>query len=148
MTNINHRKRAAYRRRVQATLQRILNDPTVMPNADCPDLVVSVSRVEFGRTIREIYIDVLGEWRRSRDQWTENPHDRYTREAQAKGEETYADLTEVFMFPSLTEIVARELQKQLGLLYTPIIRRLCDLGGRWREDAEPEAPADGPSKSS
>ena len=24
--------------------------------------------------------------------------------------------------------IARELQKRLGLLYTPVIRRLCDLG--------------------
>lgn len=101
-----------------------------MPNADCPDLIVSVSRVEFGKTVREIYIDVLGEWRTSRDQWAENPHDRYTLEAQVKGEETYADLTEVFMFPDLTAVVARELQKRLGLLYTPVIRRLCDLGGK------------------
>jgi hypothetical protein len=53
------------------------------------------------------------------------------REARAKGEETYADLTEVFTFPSLTELVARKLQKRLGLLYTPVIRRLCDLGGKW-----------------
>src|SRR5262249_16931649 len=58
MANINERKRAAQRRRVQAALQQILNDTGVMPNADCPDLVVSVSRVEFGRTVREIYIDV------------------------------------------------------------------------------------------
>jgi hypothetical protein len=130
MENINHRKRAAHRRRVQAALQQILNDSMVMPNADCPDLVVSVSRVEFGRTVREIYIDVFGQWRQSRDQWAENLHDRYMREAQAKEEETYADLTEVFMFPTLTEVVARELQKRLGLLYTPVIRRVCDLGGK------------------
>jgi hypothetical protein len=32
------------------------------------------------------------------------------------------------MFPALTEVVAKELQKRLGLLYTPVIRRLCDLG--------------------
>jgi hypothetical protein len=131
MENINHRKRAAHRRRVLAALQQILNDPAVMPNADCPDLVVSVSRVEFGRTVREIYIDVLGEWKRSRDQWAEMPHDRYMREAQAQGKETYADLTEMFMFPSLTEVIGKELQKRLGLLYTPVIRRLCDLGGKW-----------------
>jgi hypothetical protein len=131
MTNINHRKRTAHRRRVQAALQQILNDPTIMPNADCPDLVASVSRVEFGRTVREIYIDVLGESRQSRDQWTENPHDRYMREARAEGEETYADLTDVFLYPTLTEVVARELQKRLGLLYTPVIRKLCDLGGKW-----------------
>ena len=81
--------------------------------------------------MREIYIDVLGEWKRSPDQWAEMPHDRYTREAQAQGKETYADLTEVFMFPSLTEVIGKELQKRLGLLYTPVIRRLCDLGGKW-----------------
>lgn len=68
MGNINHRKRAAHRRRVQAALHQILNDPSVMPNADCVDLVVSVSRVEFGRTVREIFIDVMGESRLSRDQ--------------------------------------------------------------------------------
>jgi hypothetical protein len=128
MTNINRRKPAAHRRRVQGALQQILNDPAIMPNADCPDLVVSVGQVEFGRTVREIYIDVFGEWRQSRDQWTENPHNRYMREAQARGEETYADLTEVFMVPALTEALAKELQKRLGLLYTPVIRRLCDLG--------------------
>lgn len=128
MTNINARKRAAHRRRVRAALQQILNDPEVMPNADCPDLVVSVSRVEFGRTVREIFIDVLGESRLSRDQWVEKPHDRYTREANAKGEATYTDLTEVFIFAELTEVIGRELQKRLGLLYTPVIRRLCDLG--------------------
>lgn len=127
MANINYRKRAAHRRKVQAVLQEILNDPAVMPNADCPDLVVSVSRIEFGRTVREIYIDVAGEWRRSSDQWTENPYDRHMQKAQAKGHQSYADLTDVFMFASLTEIVARELQKRLGLLYTPVIHRLCDL---------------------
>ncbi len=99
-----------------------------MPNADCPDLVVSVSRVEFGRTVREIFIDVRGKWRRSRDQWPELPHERYMREAKAHGEETYADLTDVFMFEQLTEVIARELQRRLGLLYTPTIRPLCDLG--------------------
>ena len=130
MANIDYRKRAAHRRRVQAALQRILNDPAVMPNADCPDLVVSISRVEFGRTVRNIYVDVFGEWRRSRDQWNENPHDRYMREAKARGEETYADLPEAFDFPQLTEVVARELQKRLGLLYTPVIRKLSDLGTR------------------
>jgi hypothetical protein len=135
MSHINHRKRAEHRRRVQAALQQILNDLAVMPNADCLDLVVSVSRVEFGRTVREIYIDLIGEWRQSRDQWAENPHDKYMREAQDRAEESYADLTEVFMFSSLTELVACELQKRLDLLYTPVIRRLCDLGGKWEGDA-------------
>lgn len=102
-----------------------------MPNVDCSDLVVSVCRVEFGRTVREIYIDVLGEWKKSSDQWEENPHNRYLREAQLRGEQTFSDLTDVFIFPSLTEVIARELQKRLKLLYTPVIRRLCDLGGKW-----------------
>ena len=127
MESINHRKRAVHRRRVQAALQQILNDSAVMPNADCADLLVSVSRVEFGRTVREIYVEFFGEWRRSCDQWIENPHDRYMREARARGKETYTDLTEVFDFRQLTEVVERELQQRLGLLYTPTIRRLSDL---------------------
>ena len=63
MTHINERKRAAHRRRVQAALQEILNDPAVMPNADCADSVVSVSRVEFGSTVAEIFVQVHGRWR-------------------------------------------------------------------------------------
>jgi hypothetical protein len=126
--NINTQKRGAHRRRVQAALQEILNDPTIMPNVDCPDLIVSVSRVEFGRTVREIFIDVLGRWRRSPDQGTEDPYDKYLREARAKGQDTYTDLTDVFIFPEITEVVAGELQKRLGLLYTPVIRRFCDFG--------------------
>jgi hypothetical protein len=126
MANINTRKRAAHRRNVQACLQQILNDPAVMPNADCPDLVVSVSRVEFGRTVREIFIDVFGRGCLSQDQGTKNPRDRYMREARARGKDTYTDLTEMFLSPELTEVIARELQNRLGLLYTPVIRRLCD----------------------
>ena len=129
MANINHRKRSAHRRRVQAALQQILNDPGVMPNADCRDILVSVSRVDFGCTVREIYIDVLGEWRLSLDQWPESPYEKYARENREKGGiGAFADLTEVFIFPALTDVVARELQKRLGLLYTPVIRRFCDLG--------------------
>lgn len=129
MANINAQKRVAYRRRVQAALQQILNDTGVMPNADCRDLVVSVSRVEFGRTVREIYIDVKGRWRLSLDQWPENPYDKYARASCARGQEgAFADLTDVFFFPALTDVIAGELQKRLGLLYTPVIRRLCDLG--------------------
>jgi hypothetical protein len=127
MQNINIRKRAAHRRWVQTALQQILNDPAVMPNADCSDLVVSVSRVEFGTTVREIYIDVQGRWRISPDRWTQDPHARYMEQARAQGKETYADLTDMFFFPELTEVIATELQSRLGLLYTPTIRRLCDL---------------------
>lgn len=128
MANINTRKRAAHRRKVQAALQQILNDPEAMPNADCPDLVVSVGRVEFGRTVREIFIGVAGQLRLSRDQREENLHDKYMREAAAKGEETYIDLTDMFVFPKFREVIARELQQRLGLRYTPVIRRFFDLG--------------------
>jgi hypothetical protein len=88
MDNNNVRKRAAHRRRVQAALQQILNDPAVMPNADCRDLIVSVSRVEFGSTVREIYIDFRGEWRKAREESQENPHTRYMREAAERGAAT------------------------------------------------------------
>lgn len=128
MANINERKRAEHGRRVLAALQEILNDPAVMPNADCEDLVVSVSRVEFGRTVREIFVDVFGRSRRSHREGEEAPHDRYMREAAAKGRDTHTDLTDVFVWPALTEVIARELQHRLGLLYTPVIRRLSDLG--------------------
>jgi hypothetical protein len=125
MANINERKRAAHRR-VQAALQEILNDPAVMPNADCPDLVVSVSRVEFGNTVREIYVDLFGHWKRQQDPAEERPHERYMREAEERGEKTYADLTDVMFFPELIRRVELELQKRLGLLYTPQIRCLGD----------------------
>ena len=130
MANINVGKRAAHRRSVQAALQDILNDQGVMPNADCPDLLVSVSRVEFGNTTAKIYLDVHARWRRPRDYGseTETPHDRYMREARGRGEETYIDFDEVFYFPQITEVVSRELQRRLGLLHTPVIRRLSDLG--------------------
>lgn len=124
MSQINIPKRAEHRRRVQETLQQIFNDPTTMPNADCGDLVVSVSRAEFGKTVREIYIDVVGRWRKSFEPGDELPQERYLREAKARGEITYIDLTDVFTFPSLMEIVEKELQKRLGLLYAPTIRRL------------------------
>jgi hypothetical protein len=128
MGNINIRKRAEHRRRVHSTLQNILNDPAIMPNADCSDLVVSVSQVEFGRTVREIFIDVFGQRRLSYDQRDEIPHEKYMREARDNGADTYIDLTDMYIFPNLTEVIARELQKRLGLLYTPVIRRLSDLG--------------------
>ena len=125
---IHERKRAAHRRRVHEALQEILNDPSVMPNADCTDLVVSVSRVEFGRTVAEIYVSIHGIWRRPIDQWAEAPHDTYMREARAAGNETYIDLDEVFYFPAMTEIVSEEVQTRLGLVYTPVVRLLRDIG--------------------
>jgi hypothetical protein len=61
MRDSRTRKRAEHRRGVMAALRDILNDPAVMPNADCPDLVVNV---EFGNTVRDIYVDFVGFWRR------------------------------------------------------------------------------------
>src|SRR5690242_5069572 len=105
MTAINNRKRAAHRRRVQASLHEIFNDPAIMPNADCRDLVVSVGRVEFGNTVRTIYVDFRGQWPRPLAPGDEAPHHRYLREAAARGESTYVDLTDVAMFPDLIRFV-------------------------------------------
>lgn len=128
MSNINAAKRAAHRRRVQETLQAILNDPSAMPNADCADLVVSVSRVEFGRTVGEIFCEAHTWPRHAQVPGTEPAHERYMREARLRGEQTYADLDDVLYFPQLMAEIERELQRRLGLLYTPRIRRLAEIG--------------------
>ena len=99
-----------------------------MVNANCPDFVVSVSRVEFGRTVREVYIDVVGRARAEVCNTYEPLHDKYMREAKECREETYIDLTDMFVFTEFTEIIARALQERLSLQYTPVIRLLCDLG--------------------
>ena len=128
MSNVNVAKRAAHERRVRGALQAILNDPSVMPNADCVDLFVSVSRVAFGRTIAEIFIEVSAHPRRPPDKEDEPRHERYAREAKRDGKSTYADFDEVFHFPALTQVIERELQRRLGLLYTPTIRPLSEIG--------------------
>ncbi|MBT5021039.1 MAG: hypothetical protein HON04_20095 [Planctomicrobium sp.] len=128
MQQIHLRKRLAHKRRVQTALHQILNDPSVMVNANCPDFVVSVSRVEFGRTVREVYIDVVGRARAEVCNTDEPLHDKYMREAKECREETYIDLTDMFVFTEFTEIIARALQERLSLQYTPVIRLLCDLG--------------------
>ncbi len=71
-----------------------------MPNADLPRPRSSpVSRVEFGSTVREICVDFRGEWRQAREEWQENPHARYMREAaERRGTAVaYADLPSVFI---------------------------------------------------
>ena len=45
---------------------------------------------------------------------------------QQRGEPAYADLTDVAFFPQLMRSVEEALQRLLGLLYTPRIRRLCE----------------------
>jgi hypothetical protein len=49
-------------------------------------------------------------------------------EAAKQGKDTYIDLTDVAISPTLMRVVEEELQRRLGLLYTPVIRRLADLG--------------------
>ncbi|MEP3479105.1 MAG: hypothetical protein ABJZ55_07660 [Fuerstiella sp.] len=127
MQNVNTQKRLAHKRKVQAALQCILNDPAVMPNADCADLVVSVSRIEFGRTVREIFIDVFGRPRAAISQVDEPMHDKYMREARERGEDTYIDLTDMFVFPKLTAVIGAALPKQLQLQYIPMIKRISDI---------------------
>jgi hypothetical protein len=136
---INVRKRVAHRRRIQAILQEILNDPTIMPNADCQDLFVTLSSVEFGRTVAHIFIDVHARWRLPRDRWTELPHARYMREARVHGNDTYCDLNEVFDFPENLRVVAQELKKRLELLYTPVVRRLSEFGSVDNHSSFPKA---------
>ncbi|WP_020474744.1 hypothetical protein [Zavarzinella formosa] len=124
MSNINIRKRAEHRRQVQEVLGGILNDPAVMPNVDCADLIVLVSHVEFGRTVREIYVRFFGYHRRTLAPGEERPHVRYQREADLRNDGVYDDLADVIHNPKLFQLIAVELQKRLGLLYTPEIRWL------------------------
>ncbi|MFO0960215.1 MAG: hypothetical protein U0800_22710 [Isosphaeraceae bacterium] len=135
MHESNTRRRAEHRRKVLAALRDILNDPAVMPNEDCPDLVVNVSHVEFGSTVRDIYVDYVGFWRRSPEPGEESRHDRYMRQAKERGEDTYVDLTEVGHFAEWRQVVESELQKRLGLLYTPRLHVVRFLGrgegGAW-----------------
>jgi hypothetical protein len=123
--NIHERKRAAYRERLRPVLQDILNDCTVMANEDCPDLIVSIGAIEFGKTVRRIYVDFHGSWKDPERART--AHERYLQQAAARGEDTYVDLTDVSVFPSLMEKVEEELQRRLGLSYRPEIRPLSRL---------------------
>lgn len=124
MQNMNIQKRAEHRRRVQETIGAILNDPAVMPNVDCPDLFVVVSQVEFGNTVREIFVRFYGFPRRPLQPGEESHHVRYQREAERGGRGGYDDLTDVVNHPELFRVVAVELQRRLGLLYIPEIRWL------------------------
>jgi hypothetical protein len=124
MANINVRKRAAHRQRVQAALSAILNDPAVMPNVDCPDLLVVVSQVEFGRTVREIFVRCYGLPRRPIGPGEVSHHVRYQREADLRSDGVYDDLTDLQYFGTLSALAGAELQRRLDLLYVPKIRWL------------------------
>jgi hypothetical protein len=126
MTQSHSRKRQNYRRRVVAALTGILNDPEVMPNADCDDLVVSVRDVLFGNTVRTIYVDFFGHWRNPAN--ATNSHNRYMEVARSAGQETYVDLTDVAIFPRFLEAVADELKIRLCLQYRPDIRHMSEIG--------------------
>jgi hypothetical protein len=141
MRNVNIRKRAAYARRVRLALQHILNDSVIMPNADFRDLIVSVIDVQFGGTVREIYVDFYGEWKES-PRWSDKKqgHLHYMADAIERGDETYADLTDVAYFQALMWHVALALQERLKLRYTPNIRSFtagCAPGGGWKRCPKP-----------
>ena len=56
---------------------------------------------------------------------SESPYQKYLRESSERGEHgVFDELTDVFHFLHLTNVIAVELQKRLGLLYTPVIRLL------------------------
>ena len=116
MENINHRKRAAFERRVHVALTEILNDPEVMPNADCRELLVTIRRIVFGRTVRTIYIDFFGHWRNIEQ----------ARSAQPRIEPD-VDLTDVMYFSEHLDVVSQELQRRLRLQYKPEVRPLFEL---------------------
>jgi len=123
MENIHHRQRSAYERRVRQALTAILNDPDVMPNSDCRELVVSIGRLVFGKTVRDIYIEISGQWR-DRDM-ARTAHMRYL--AEAKGERSYVDLTDAMHLPGCLDAAEAELQRRLELQYQPRIRPLGEL---------------------
>ena len=114
--------------------REILNDCTVMPNEDCPDLIVSITAIEFGKTVRQIFVDFHGSWRDPEKAKT--AHERYLRQAAARGEDTYVDLTDVVVFPEFMERVEAELQRRLGLTYRPRIRSLSALLDRTAKPSE------------
>jgi N-glycosidase YbiA len=119
-------RRAAYRKRVMAALNEILNDPNVMPNSDCPDLVVGVREVDFGESTRTIYVRITGFWKD--EERARTGHKRYERASYASGlEGVYDDLSDVTGLPHLRVIVERELQKRLRLPYQPMIEYLWGL---------------------
>ena len=94
MGNVPHQKRADHRKRVMTALHEILNDPNVMRNSDCPDLVVNVCEVDFGKTVRTIYVDFVGHYKDP--ERAKTSHERYTKESHEKGlDGVYDDLTDV-----------------------------------------------------
>lgn len=121
MSKLNLKKRAAFRRRVQIALQEILNDAAFMQNVDCADLFVTVTDIEFGRTVRDIYLAVRGHPRRALGSGEEPRHEKYMKQAKLRGDSGYLDLTDVLYFPECREKIATELQHRLKLLFTPTI---------------------------
>ena len=117
-------------------LRDILNDPAIMPNEDCEDLIVNVFHVEFGRTFQDIYLDFYGCLKRRPEPGEEKRHDRYMRQAHGRGEDTYDDLSDVAYLPEVRRIVELALQKRLGLAHTPRLHFKRYLGrgegGAWK----------------
>jgi len=124
VANINVRKRSQHRRRVQAALSEILNDPSVMPNVDCPNLVIVVTQVEFGRTVRDILVRCCALPKQAIIPGQEPHVVRYQREAELRTGGVYDDFYDLRYFGRLSALAGAELQKRLGLLYVPEIRWL------------------------
>jgi hypothetical protein len=122
------RRRAEHRRRVHRTLLDILNDPAFMPNADAPDLVVLISHLDFGASLNDIFVDISAFARRAPEPGAEPAHDRHMRQARERGEDTYIDLTDVCVLPQFRPMLESELQKRLGLAFTPRLHLLRHLG--------------------
>lgn len=117
MTRRNARKRTEYERRVREVLTAILNDLEVMPNADAPDLVVTVGVVRFGRSVREIHAQVGARFRDARLA-------RGARERWFPAGRHAELLHDVLEYPWLTEPIEDELARRLGLGYRPRLRPL------------------------
>ena len=126
MANVHRQKRAEYRKRVMVALHDLLNDPNVMPNFDCPDLVVNVCELDFGKSVRTIYVDFIGHWKDPGRAKT--AHERYVKQSRERGlEGAYDDLTDVAGLAHNREELEKALQKKLGLNYRPTIHVIANL---------------------
>jgi len=126
MGNVPRQKRDEYRKRVMAALQQIMNDPNVMPNVDCLDLLVNVCEVDFGKTVRTIYVDFFGHYKNS--DLAKTAHERYTKQSHANGlGGVYDDLTDVAALSHVRDVLEKALQRKLGLNYQPTIHIVRNL---------------------
>jgi hypothetical protein len=93
-----------------------------MTNLDCPDLLVSITALEFGTTVRTIYFDVFGY---RRDESVIRDVAYYEDIARKLGRDPpwYDDLTDVMCFEKF-DALELALQRRLGLPYRPTLKSL------------------------